>query len=1314
MSSSAGPTKFSHLLDFVSARKEALSNAPHATEVGDFANGCHQTFLDTYADSHVRSHPILMTMLLHLTPLMSMEEFSVIVSELENKYAILSAPIFADALVGADADNITLNIEPLENIAMSRSKFNTNTSADPGFGQHIPEALRGYVAASVVNLCCILSLIWGFFVPHETPTVQHVIAAVNNFAENRLPTDPAEQITPLCSPRGMIVGWNTAMVCVEDVFHDRLENLRNETFDEDKMKRVMQSICRASMSMTATNFFMPVRDWTLANSVIFTTANTAFNSAFLKIVDQIAPQDDDDVQLNFSLMVDTAMVRPVRPAPDQTLLQQNSDPHGKSLAARTLNVSTAVLEMLQLQRAAADPTIHLNKRRRLAAVTNPPPPPPPPDQPPLTEAQRARFAAVAEERRKMRIAAARRAERRVNNAGLTVEVIWDLHHYDIRALQNVLSGRGSPLYEFEDPDSENDEIAFERERADQVRQNGNIELRIEMEILMILVVNNHVDAKSRPPFEADDSIIQDYGTDGNSFLHRYLRVNSGMFLKESTRALNTEQFADHHKAVLHMETHFQLQRELFQTFPKMIRTHNPNVIAEELMGRDPDHRLDRRFTLRVNNVANTRMLIDLVCTPYSANHNVRASMVQSFPGQTVCAAIFMSSPRARTNTSPLTFVIVRSISHTSEPTAIDARGDAQLDDVKVKITASRLHLGRWNIAPDTIVYLIPFCNIVTNFRTLKAIHRCKDMPDSMQQIFFGASFEEIPKLPEKKIPRSRAELEAGLQSLADVKARMNQGCLQYVESVAGGERCDRSQERALCTTLAEMGEMLPNSNSLSMILGPPGCGKSSTIALLCMALLHHSNVGHFQPGVVYPTVLPNPPGDIRCSNNRDGLRILVTCSSNFGADEVARKLTEQLPMGDGSARTPYIVRIARYNYDFADLEEISLHHLALQYDLQVYNPPPEGAENPELPRNPTMTAIKALVREACIFVCTNATACGPLLHKIGVSVSAVIVDEASHAAEYESLMPITANMNLAQDGRVHVVLVGDTMQLGPVFVCSHDAINFVTDNRKFIFNKKMVRQFESLFERLYRTDRSVTSWLTYHYRTHPELARIVHSFMYKDILQHPLPLQHFQRPFNHIDGAAPLRPLTIIDTRMSLSRIENRDMTNELEAEIINDVLWTIFEKRGNANLNNDIIVTSPYVRQTNFLQQYLTTGRRFASAHPTASGVRITVDTVDACQGSERSIAVISLTRSNRAKKIGFLMDNRRLNVAFTRARHMLVVVGDFSTMSASRIANTIYKEACNGAPGTTIQFYTPATRDTDEHERRFARRVKLQLNNN
>jgi superfamily I DNA and/or RNA helicase len=82
-----------------------------------------------------------------------------------------------------------------------------------------------------------------------------------------------------------------------------------------------------------------------------------------------------------------------------------------------------------------------------------------------------------------------------------------------------------------------------------------------------------------------------------------------------------------------------------------------------------------------------------------------------------------------------------------------------------------------------------------------------------------------------------------------------------------------------------------------------------------------------------------------------------------------------------------------------------------------------------------------------------------------------------------------------------------------------------------------------------------------------------------------------------------------------------------------------------------EIAVISPYAAQVRWLRAKL-------------DGREVEVDTVDGFQGREKEAVVISLVRSNAAGEIGFLADTRRMNVALTRARRKLIVIGDSATI--------------------------------------------------
>ena len=88
--------------------------------------------------------------------------------------------------------------------------------------------------------------------------------------------------------------------------------------------------------------------------------------------------------------------------------------------------------------------------------------------------------------------------------------------------------------------------------------------------------------------------------------------------------------------------------------------------------------------------------------------------------------------------------------------------------------------------------------------------------------------------------------------------------------------------------------------------------------------------------------------------------------------------------------------------------------------------------------------------------------------------------------------------------------------------------------------------------------------------------------------------------------------------------------------------------------------IISPYRAQVQYLRRLVSRSEYFKPFRRL-----ISVNTVDGFQGQERDIIVISLVRSNQEGQIGFLRDLRRMNVAITRARMKLIILGDVPTMT-------------------------------------------------
>jgi superfamily I DNA and/or RNA helicase len=119
---------------------------------------------------------------------------------------------------------------------------------------------------------------------------------------------------------------------------------------------------------------------------------------------------------------------------------------------------------------------------------------------------------------------------------------------------------------------------------------------------------------------------------------------------------------------------------------------------------------------------------------------------------------------------------------------------------------------------------------------------------------------------------------------------------------------------------------------------------------------------------------------------------------------------------------------------------------------------------------------------------------------------------------------------------------------------------------------------------------------------------------------------------------------------------------NVCEAQLTLQTLRRYFEKIGKERILEeriDVGMISPYKGQVHLLRQLIKHDRWWKPFRSL-----ITINTVDGFQGQERDVIVISLVRSNAEGDIGFLRDLRRMNVAITRARMKLILIGDRSTL--------------------------------------------------
>src|ERR671938_1365550 len=294
----------------------------------------------------------------------------------------------------------------------------------------------------------------------------------------------------------------------------------------------------------------------------------------------------------------------------------------------------------------------------------------------------------------------------------------------------------------------------------------------------------------------------------------------------------------------------------------------------------------------------------------------------------------------------------------------------------------------------------------------------------------------------------------------------------------------------------------------------------------------------------------------------------------------------------------------------------------------------------------------------------------------------VILDEANRAGVLDSLLALARGKRM--------VLVGDPMQLQPVMSEAEQQIVAATNGSGGRHGRRGSRPAmlgvaqpgannvigKSLFawiqERRFSPASSVL--LDQQNRMHPAIGELVSRVFYANRVR--------------TGPAAPRRgtglptfpsPVTWVDTRSLRGNVESRaggtSLFNVAEARLVTSITRHL---ASHAPPNLTIGVITAYMEQRELL-------RRLMGPHDWPPERQLEIDTVDAFEGREKDIIVLSLVRSNRRRDIGFLRLEQRLNVAVSRSRRLIIIVGDTSTLRSG------YFHTLINAPGAVGQIAPP-----------------------
>jgi ATP-dependent RNA/DNA helicase IGHMBP2 len=200
---------------------------------------------------------------------------------------------------------------------------------------------------------------------------------------------------------------------------------------------------------------------------------------------------------------------------------------------------------------------------------------------------------------------------------------------------------------------------------------------------------------------------------------------------------------------------------------------------------------------------------------------------------------------------------------------------------------------------------------------------------------------------------------------------------------------------------------------------------------------------------------------------------------------------------------------------------------------------------------------------------------------------------------------------------------------------------------------------KTLFEKGIEKHPSMASMLQVQYRMHENIMKFSSQYFYNNsLIAHPSVKSELLRPNES--------PVEFIDTAgcgyTEAQDTETLSRFNQEEAQLLLQLVERLVEQVGQESWLEEKItmgIITPYSAQVERLQKLAE-----ASTVLEPLGRLITINTVDAFQGQERDVIAISFVRSNNNGEVGFLSDIRRTNVAMTRARKKLIMVGDSATL--------------------------------------------------
>ncbi|PKI50261.1 probable helicase MAGATAMA 3 [Punica granatum] len=553
-----------------------------------------------------------------------------------------------------------------------------------------------------------------------------------------------------------------------------------------------------------------------------------------------------------------------------------------------------------------------------------------------------------------------------------------------------------------------------------------------------------------------------------------------------------------------------------------------------------------------------------------------------------------------------------------------------LDGDKLKSSPRLLRMRSLISEVEKSVYILKLCSLSTISREYLAVRSVSSLP--FKELILAAS--------EKN------------QSSQNQAWKISKPLMEYIKS-----NLNESQQQAIHVGLSR--------KSFVLIQGPPGTGKTQTILGILSAILHAIPTRIDSKGKSHGTKrgleLPieekyiqwgqaspwlsgvNPRDEIMPIDGDDGffpttgnelrpevvnstrkyrVRVLVCAPSNSALDEIVlRVLNAGIRDEDDRAYNPKIVRIGLKAHH--SIQAVSMDHLVEQKLNQVA----AGTDSDSIRA--------AILDEAVIVFSTLSFSGSTIFSKLNHGFDVVIIDEAAQAVEPATLVPLSSGCKQA-------FLVGDPVQL-PATVIS-------TVANKFGYGM-------SLFQRFQKAGYPVLM-LREQYRMHPQIRSFPSREFYNNELEDgPDISTQTERAWHVCQCFGPFCFFDIHEGKESQPS-GSGSRVNIDEVDFVMHMYLKLVARYPVLKSSSRLAIVSPYNYQVKLFKE------RFKEIFKQESNKIVDIITVDGCQGREKDVVIFSCVRASKGKSIGFVADYRRMNVAITRARSSVLVVGSASTL--------------------------------------------------